>query len=113
MKEQRDYTLETLIDMNGYIIEVGGGCWVKIEARRVEADLNKPSGVKYSLTLHDFKGERILGYDNAHRVPPLSSKSPHDHIHKGEAARSYDYKDAASLLEDFWKDVDRIVEKRT
>lgn len=48
-----DYALETLIDLDGYIIEVGDGHWVKIEARVIQPHINRPQGIKYSLTFHD------------------------------------------------------------
>ena len=37
----------------------------------------------------------------------------HDHKHRFKTIRPYDYKDAASLLADFWKEVDDVLaEKR-
>ena len=107
-----DYALDTLIDLNGFIAEVGEGHWVKIEAKRIEKDKAKPHGIKYSLTLHNPKGERILGYDNAHSIPHKTSIKTHDHKHKTGKIIQYDYKDAGKLLEDFWKDVDRMLGRR-
>lgn len=98
-----------LVDLDGFIAELGDGYWMKIEAKKVMSDLAKPHGIKYSLTLHDHKGARVLGYDNAHAVPSKSSIKAHDHMHKSGKIISYQYKDAAMLLEDFKKDVDRIL----
>ena len=109
MSNDKDYTLDTLLEMNGYILEVGNNHWVKIEARCVKVDQYRPAGIKYSLTLHTSTGERVLGYDNAHAASKSLPKSTYDHFHKSGNIRSYDYKDAASLLEDFWKDVERII----
>lgn len=106
MKE--DYYLETLLDLDGYVTEIGNGFWVKIEAKRVKVTTGRPFGIKYSLTLHSPAGERILGMDNAHSVLGFPSKKPHDHIH-GEKVRPYQYKDASKLLEDFWKKVDIVM----
>jgi hypothetical protein len=106
-----DDTLETLIDLHGFIAEIGNGYWVKIEARRVAQDLTKPHGIKYSLTLHNIRGERILGYDNAHAVPSKPGIKTHDHMHKSGKIVSYSYTEAAKLLEDFWKDVEQILGK--
>ena len=113
MKKKKDPTIETLLDLDGFIAEIGKGYWVKIEARTVREDPAKPHGVKYSLTLHNPKGERILGYDNAHAVLAKPSLKVHDHMHKSGKIVSYSYKDAAKLMEDFWKDVERILEKET
>jgi hypothetical protein len=112
MNENQDHALETLIDLDGYIAEIGEGYWVKIEARRVEENEEKPYGIKYSLTLHNLKGERLLGYDNAHSVPSKPSVKPHDHVHKNNKIAHYEYESAARLLEDFWKDVDRILGRK-
>ena len=113
---QRDHTLDTLLEMHGDIMEIGGGYWWKITATRVEPDDRRPYGIDYSLTLHKPSGERILGYDNAHPVkignnPGAKKKLKSDHRHKGKAIAGYPYKDAGALLEDFWTDVERILKK--
>lgn len=108
MNKKHDHTLETLLDLDGYIAEIEKGYWIKIEARRVMQDQAKPYGIKYSLTLHDSEGERVLGYDNAHSIPSKGAIKTHNHMHKSGKIINYTYTDAAKLLEDFWKDVDRI-----
>jgi hypothetical protein len=35
---------------------------------RLPVSLEKPHGVDYSLTLHGPEGERLVGFDNAHRA---------------------------------------------
>ncbi|OJW53911.1 MAG: hypothetical protein BGO67_07545 [Alphaproteobacteria bacterium 41-28] len=112
MDQKQDYFLETFVDLDGFIAEIGEGYWVKIEAKRVEKDQTKPHGIKYSLTLHALSGERVLGYDNAHGTPSKPSITAHDHMHKGSKIVHYVYTDAAKLLRDFWKDVDRILERK-
>jgi hypothetical protein len=55
--------LETLLDLNGSIIDQGNGYWIKIEAWRAEAGDDTPHGIRYSLTLHEdfFKDvDRVL-----------------------------------------------------
>ena len=111
MDKKQDYALETLVDLDGFIAEIGEGHWVKIEAKKVEKDQAKPHGIKYSLTLHTSKGNRVLGYDNAHSVSSKPSIKAHDHTHKSSKIVHYAYKDAEKLLIDFWKDVDRILGK--
>ncbi|HEV2524269.1 MAG TPA: DUF6516 family protein [Gammaproteobacteria bacterium] len=105
MKEV-DYTLETLLDLDGYIAEIGNEYWFKIEAKKVKIGVNKPFGIKYALTLHDPSGQRIMGFDNAHAVLKGSLKEPHDHFHKGRIIKKYNYISAGKLLEDFWQEVD-------
>jgi hypothetical protein len=47
-----------------------------------------PHGIRYSLTLHDQSGVRILGYDNAHSIKLHSRFKyagqilPYDHKHR-------------------------------
>ncbi|MBP9692481.1 MAG: hypothetical protein KBD90_04020 [Alphaproteobacteria bacterium] len=91
MDQRQDHTLEILLELDGFIAEIGEGYWVKIEARKVEKNKEKPCGVKYSLTLHNPKGDRVLGYDNAHSIPFKASISAHDHMHKSGKTIAYDY----------------------
>jgi hypothetical protein len=70
----------------------------------------------YSLTLHNKSGERIVGFDNAHPVPTQSGPAGkkrivNDHKHRFKTIRPYDYKDAATLLEDFWAQVDAVLKE--
>ncbi len=107
-----DFALETLLDLNGFIVEIGEGFWVKIEAKQMRIDPNKPFGIKYCLTLHNPEGERIFGIDNAHAAPKSSSKEPHDHMHKGTRIQKYSYLSAEKLLADFWSEVENILKRR-
>ncbi len=71
----------------------------------------------YSITLHDGDGRRILGFDNAHAItegsgPGAGTRIEYDHTHKGERVRFYEYRDAITLLTDFWTEVDRILRER-
>lgn len=45
---RRDTGLDHLLNLDGFLAEVGGGYWVKIDARRVPADANRPHGVAYT-----------------------------------------------------------------
>lgn len=72
-----DPVIETLLDLDGSILEQGGGYWIKIDAARIPGSPEVPHGIRYSLTLHEPYGRRILGYDNAHAVkPPKNSSTP-------------------------------------
>ena len=112
-----DNTIETLLDLDGSILDQGGGYWVKIEARRVAVTREIPHGIRYSLTLHEPHGRRLLGYDNAHAVKqPGKFKHAgrilmHDHIHRYASDKGvpYYFRDAHQLLSDFFADVDRVL----
>jgi hypothetical protein len=65
-----DPAIDTLLDLHGSILDQGGGYWIKIEAWTVEVSNAVPHGIRYSLTLHEPYGKRLLGYDNAHAIKP-------------------------------------------
>ena len=71
---RRDHSIDTLLDLDGVILAQDHGYWVKIEARLVTPTEQRPHGIKYSLTLHDKSGDRVLGYDNAHAVRPTKTR---------------------------------------
>ena len=113
-----DPSLDTLLLLDGESFVVEGNFWVKFEVKRVPVTLEKPHGLDYSLTLHDGEGKRLLGFDNAHPVregagPGAPTRIEYDHKHKGERVRFYDYKDAMSLLSDFWTEVELILKERS
>lgn len=106
-----DFTLETLLDMDGDVYIYPSRHWHKIEVRKLKReDNNFPQGIKYSLTLHAPNGERILGYDNAHVIAGEKMDKPFDHVHKKSRVVKYSYKNAAQLLTDFFNDINIILE---
>jgi len=112
-----DPALDVLLDFNGARLGLIGGYWFKIEAKLVDVSRSVPHGIRYSLTLHDLHGARILGYDNAHAIkPPKKAKSPrhgkafdHKHRHISDHGVPYAFTSAQQLLDDFWADVNRIL----
>lgn len=78
-----------------------------------------PHGVRYSLTLHEPYGGRILGYDNAHAVKPpgkfkyAGTRLPYDHRHRHVSDKGvpYAFRDAYQLLSDFFTEVDRVLQE--
>jgi hypothetical protein len=111
-----DEGLERLLDLDGFLAEVGGGYWVKIAARRVPADAVRPHGIVYTLTLHEPNGQRMFGIDNAHPVrvtrgPAARASSAGDHLHRGETVRRYVYRGADGLIDDFWREVAATLKK--
>lgn len=115
--DKYDAGIETLLDLHDSVLDQGKGYWVKLEAWRVEVSKQVPHGIRYSLTLHEPYGKRILGYDNAHPVkPPKKFKyagrirvSDHVHRHVADKGVPYEFKDAEQLLIDFFEHVDRIL----
>ncbi|SPS00210.1 hypothetical protein [Cupriavidus taiwanensis] len=48
------------------------------------------------------------------RVPgqELRTRIEYDHKHMAAGVRFYDYQDASTLLEDFWTEVDKILQQK-
>lgn len=66
MNKNHDDSLETLIGLGGYIVEIGERFWVKIEVRIIEQSEDKPFGIKYSLIFHNPMGERSNNLSKAY-----------------------------------------------
>ena len=77
-----------------------------------------PHGIRYSLTLHDRHGRRILGYDNAHATKPAKKgfagrrlEYDHRHRHAKDKGVPYTFESAYQLLADFFCEVDRVLKE--
>jgi len=107
--------ISTLLELHQQVIDQEDGYWVKIDAWQVVPTESIPHGIRYSLTLHNPAGERILGYDNAHAFRSTRSysgrKFPYDHRHRNskDLGTRYVFKDAYQLLSDFFIDVDKAL----
>ena len=120
MSEARDPALDALLLLDGEIFfaDADGRYFVKFVVKRVEPSAERPHGRSYSLTLHAENGDRLVGFDNAHPVPSQGGpagrkKVAHDHRHRFKTIRPYAYRDAATLLADFWKQVDAVLKDRS
>lgn len=107
---ERDPSLDALLGLNGqvYVIDPDVGLWVRFVVHPVPASEAKPHGLDYALTLHRRDGERLVGFDNAHPIreragPGGRLRAMHDHKHRLKTVRPYEYRDAATLLADFWE----------
>jgi|SRR5271157_6448506 len=118
-RQRRDPSADVLLDLDGQVLVVDskGEYWVRLSVCRVATTAERPHGLRYSLTLHGSDGGRLLGFDNAHSVP--ASKSPggkgrggYDHKHRFQTVRPYQFKDPASLLGDFWAEVDSVLKQK-
>lgn len=112
-----DDGIENLLDLHDQVIEQSHGYWIKIEAWAVEVTKDIPHGIRYSLTLHEPYGKRVLGFDNAHAIKPpkkfkyAGRKLPYDHKHRNMSDKGvpYEYQSAHQLLSDFFVDVDTFL----
>lgn len=115
----RDPSLDALLDLDGetFVVDRAGQHWARFRVKRVPPTQDKPHGIEYSLTLHGDEGIRLVGFDNAHPVrlksgPSGRRQKSYDHKHRRRTIRPYEYKDAATLLVDFWAEVDAILKER-
>ena len=111
MISRRPSDLEQLLELDEVRIDVGGGFWVALRAKRVPRTVAKPHGVDYSLCLIGPDETRLVCYDNAHVVREGKRRGvvANDHRHFRGVIRPYRYVDAGSLLVDFWTDVCRVL----
>ena len=116
---RRDPSLDALLDLEGQVLVVDpeSNHWVRFVVRRVPVTHAKPHGLDYALSLHGPDGERLVGFDNAHAVrrrtgPGGRRRAAQDHRHRLKTVRPYEYKDAATLLADFWTEVEAVLRER-
>jgi hypothetical protein len=99
--------LERLLDYDGVWFWLADSAWsLRFRIHRVEASPDRPAGIKYSFTLHDECGDRLLGFDNAHAV---KASTTFDHRHRFRNVRlvePYDYQNEDQLLSDFFAAVE-------
>lgn len=116
---QDDHTLNTLLEMHDTLYVLEGGYWLKFEVWQVRVSDAIPHGIRYSLTLHDKHGKRLMGYDNSHAVKPpkkfkyAGQRLPYDHQHRHATDQGvpYAFKDAGQLLADFFAEVERLLKE--
>jgi len=75
--------------------------------------------LEFLLALHAPDGKRLVGFDNAHDVTPLGSRfkrrsraSDDWHRAADDRGRPYKFKDADILLQDFFREVHRVLVER-
>lgn len=114
-----DRSMDALLLLDGerFFLDEAGDYMVNFVVRAVPPSPVRPHGISYSLTLHDRQGNRVMGFDNAHPVvtgsgPGRRRPTILDHLHRGATVKPYAYRDAASLLADFWSEVDSCLNER-
>jgi hypothetical protein len=112
--QMRDPAFDTLLDLDGLtlVVDPEGGHWVRFVVTQVPPTPEKPHGLDYSLTLHGPDSERLVGFDNAHPAGKQKRGGPQDHRHRIRMVKPYDYRDAATLLADFWTEVDAVLKEK-
>ena len=83
-----------------FVVDPKGEYLVRFVARRVEPSPERPHGL-----------------NNAHPVresrrPGGAAKDANDHRHRMDRVRPYRFRDAVTLVEDFWVEVDRFLKEK-
>lgn len=108
-----DNGLQSLLELDGERFYMETGHWTKFEARLVTPCIEIPHGIRYCLTLHDRKGRRLLGFDNAHALKKTkrfeSRRIEWDHRHDADLVTAFDFDTPAALVQEFWAAVDAII----
>lgn len=119
MREPQEHTLEFLLAFDGRLHHYPNGYFVKFEIKRVPATEERPHGLRYSFTLHDPDGQRLIGFDNAHTVAAVGSRfkdrpvaADHWHRTENDPGRPYTFTDAERLVDDFFGEVERVLTER-
>ena len=114
-----EHTLEFLLAFDGRIHHLEQGYWLKFEIRRTTSTPERPHGLRYSFTLHDSEGARLIGFDNAHGPPAKGSRVrrravDHYHWHRtsDDEGRPYAFTTADQLLADFFAEARRVLAER-
>ncbi len=110
-------SLQRLLDLDGEIMDMGEGYWVKIEVRKIEPTRHRPQGIAYALCLFSPDDERLICFDNAHPIsvgsgPARKTTEASDHVHKKARVQPYGYSDPEKLMSDFWTCVDEALKER-
>ncbi len=118
MRKKRDHGLENLLHLDGdrYFIDEDGDYEVCFRVKETDVSEGIPHGISYSLVLINKKGERVVGFDNAHAVKSGGGRSrkktvTYDHKHIGKKMSPYKYEGANKLIADFWEEVDKVIKK--
>src|SRR5437588_35945 len=116
--EPPEYGLEFLLAFDGRIHHLEDGYWIKFEIERVKATNERPHGLSYSFTLHAPDGIRLVGFDNAHGFAATGGRFKRklpasDHWRRTETdpGRPYEFKNAETLIDDFFDEVERVLDE--
>lgn len=102
-----DDAIHRLLSYDRHRYEMDNGWSIRFRVRIAPLTTGRPHGIKYSLTLHDAQGRRLLGFDNAHGIPRASA---YDHQHgfrSAGAPHTYEYRSGDELIADFFDAVER------
>jgi hypothetical protein len=105
-----DEPMQRLLEYDRRRYWLVNGWSIRFRAAITQLSEVRPHGMKYSFTLHDVDGTRLLGYDNAHGVGRALT---YDHRHRFRRTKEsvpYEFRGADELICDFFEAVERACE---
>ena len=111
--------LELLLSFDGASYEAADGYVVEFTVKRTETTAERPHGISYALVFRPVTGEPYVRFDNAHAAEwPggrfVKDAPAYDHWHRDERdpGRPYRFTTASQLLDDFWREVKRVMQEK-
>ncbi len=112
--------LELLLSLDGASYEPAEGYVVEFTARRIDPSPERPHGVSYALVFRaKAGGPPLVRFDNAHVIEHRGGRfvrepATYDHWHRDETdpGRPYRFTSVSQLLEDFWREVKRVMDEK-
>ena len=119
MQEAPEHTLEFLLAFAGRRHWYAGGYYAKFEIKRVLPTRQRPHGLRYRSRCTTRREHGLVGFDNAHGVPAAGSRfskrptaADHGHQTEDDPGRPYAFTDAATLVDDFFDEIERVLTDR-
>src|SRR5438477_1073096 len=117
MKDEPE--LELLLSFDGTSYQASEGYVVEFTVRRTDITIQRPHGISYALVFRPANGEPFVRFDSAH-VPNrpggkyVKTPAAYDHWHRDEhdIGRPYKFTTALQLLDDFWREVKRVMDEK-
>jgi hypothetical protein len=114
-----DAELEVLLSLDGRSYEAAEGYVVEFVVQRTEKTSERPHGINYALVFRPKDGTPYVRFDNAHAVERPGGRfvrgpEAYDHWHRTETdpGRPYVFTTAMQLLDDFWREVKRVMTEK-
>ncbi len=109
MNNTDDEAIRRLLDYHGRRYRLSNGWFLRFQVKEAPVTEGRPHGIKYAFTLHDADMKRLLGIDNAHGIPQRVIFDHRHRFRRTETLVPYDYKDADTLIVDFFAAVERAL----
>jgi hypothetical protein len=122
MKDELE--LEFLLSFDGASYQASEGYLVEFTVRRTDITTERPRterphGISYALVFRPANGKPFVRFDNAHAPSRTGGKyvkapTAYDHWHRDEhdIGKPYKFTTALQLLNDFWREVKRVMDER-